>query len=89
MQWLVVMTTIGILKQNQIYGTVRKGAQDRPPRIVSKRDRPMVLVTPVPTELQSDRSDILTAWREWHRNGKNPPDEFPEVWNLRSRANGL
>lgn len=56
------------------------------PVMVSKRGRPMVLLAPLPTELQTDRPDILTAWQAWQSREKKLPDDFPEVWNLRSRA---
>ena len=84
------MNTVGIFEAKTKFtalceDVVRTGL----PVIVSKRGRPMVLLAPVPAELQTDRPDILTAWQEWQewqRHGKNPPDEFPEVWKARSRA---
>lgn len=51
--------------------------------IVSKRGQPMVMVAPVPSSLQSDRPDILSAWREWTRAHGDGETEFPEVWKLR------
>jgi antitoxin (DNA-binding transcriptional repressor) of toxin-antitoxin stability system len=53
--------------------------------VVSKRGHPMVMLTPVPTNLQSDRPDILTAWREWNESGTVRGADFPEVWKLRAR----
>jgi prevent-host-death family protein len=56
------------------------------PVVVSKRGRPMVMVTTVPAELQTGRPDILTAWKEWAAHEKNLLGEFPEVWSFRSDA---
>jgi prevent-host-death family protein len=54
--------------------------------VVSKRGHPMVMLTPVPANLQSDRSDILTAWREWNESDRARGADFPEVWKLRGRG---
>jgi len=54
--------------------------------VVSKRGRPIVLVAPVPSGLQSKRPDILTAWREWTGAKGREETEFPEVWKLRGRT---
>lgn len=81
------MNTVGIFEaKTKFTALCEEVVKTGLPVMVRKRGRPMVLVTPVPAELQTDRPDILTAWREWPIHEKNSPDEFPEVWNLRSRA---
>jgi hypothetical protein len=43
----------------------------------------MVVLAPVPAEMQSSRPDILTAWQEWPKGVQDT--DFPEVWKLRRR----
>ncbi len=52
--------------------------------VVSKRGKPMVMVTPIPPHLGSERPDILTAWREWNELKGSIKGDFPEVWKSRS-----
>ena len=54
--------------------------------VVSKRGRPIVLVAPIPSSLQSKRPDILTAWQEWTEAKGREEKEFPEVWKFRGRT---
>lgn len=56
------------------------------PTMVSKRGKPLVLVTPVLTERNSERQGILSSWLEWendHPRDEGEPD-FPDVGHLRS-----
>ena len=81
------MNTVGIFEAKTKFTAfceevVRTGR----PMVVSKRGRPMVLLAPVPAEMQTRRPDILTAWQKWNREERHAPDDFPEVWKLRSRA---
>jgi prevent-host-death family protein len=81
------MNTVGIFEAKTKFTSLCEDVvKSGLPVMVSKRGRPIVLVTPVPAELQTDRPDILNAWQKWHSHAKNPQDEFPEVWKLRSRA---
>lgn len=56
------------------------------PTMVSKRGKPLVLVTPVPSETTADREDILCAWSRWEKSHPGDEDEpdFPDVISLRS-----
>jgi prevent-host-death family protein len=53
--------------------------------VVSKRGHPMVMLTPVLANQQSDRPEILTAWREWSESDSVRGADFAEVWKLRAR----
>lgn len=56
------------------------------PTLVSKRGRPLVMVTPVPAETCAAREDILAAWTSWEKARAGDLDEadFPDVVVLRS-----
>lgn len=56
------------------------------PTMVSKRGKPLVLVSPVPSETASDREDILSAWSRWEKAHPGGGDEtdFPDVISMRS-----
>jgi len=56
------------------------------PVIVSKRGQPIVQVAPLPASMQSERKDVLTAWREWADEHADEGVDFPEVWVLRSKS---
>lgn len=59
------------------------------PTMVSKRGKPLVLVTPIPPNKDGEREGILSAWMKWEKN--HPSDEgeedFPDVRKLRSSPN--
>ena len=81
------MNTVGIFEaKTKLTVMCEEIARTGLPVMVSKRGRPMVLITPVPAALQSTRPDILTAWQEWSDHEEDSLEEFPEVWNLRSLA---
>lgn len=81
------MKTIGIFEAKTRFTAlcdevIRTGQ----PTMVSKRGKPLVLVTPVPAETSADREDILSAWSRWERShpgGDDEPD-FPDVSSMRS-----
>lgn len=53
--------------------------------LVSKRGKPLVLLTPAPAEATGDRDDILTAWEQWEESHPGTGDEpdFPDVREMR------
>jgi len=81
------MKKIGIFEAKTHFTSVcDEVARTGQPTLVSKRGKPLVLVTPVPPESGSDREDILTAWSRWeesHPAGGDEPD-FPDIEQLRS-----
>jgi prevent-host-death family protein len=88
--WLVgFMQTVGIFEaKTKFTGLCEQVASSGQSVVVSKRGRPMVMLAPVPPNLQSERPDILTAWREWSASDEGLEEEFPEVWKFRGRTKG-
>lgn len=81
------MNTVGIFEaKTKFTALCEEVLKTGLPVLVSKRGRPMVLLAPVPAELQTTRPDILTAWQEWKSEEGHAPEDFPEVWKLRSRS---
>jgi len=88
--WFVFsMKVIGIFEAKTHFTTLcddvmRTGT----PTLVSKRGKPWVMVTPVPTELSQQRQGILTSWMDWQKNHPTVDDEpdFPDVRQMRSAA---
>lgn len=63
------------------------------PALVSKRGRPLVMLSPAPTSIDQARENILTEWTQWdadHPETDSEPD-FPDVRKMRgtSKANPL
>jgi antitoxin (DNA-binding transcriptional repressor) of toxin-antitoxin stability system len=80
------MRKIGIFeaktKFSSLCEAISKGGQ---PVVVEKRDRPMVMIAPVPPTEEQTREDILTAWQQWnHEHPEGDTNDFPEVWKMRS-----
>ena len=84
--WLVgFMDAIGIFEAKTKFTSIcEKVVRTGQAVVVSKRGRPMVMVTPIPSHLGSERPDILTAWREWKDSNGLLTGDFPEVWKSRS-----
>ena len=79
------MKTIGIFEAKTHFTAlcdevVRTGQ----PTMVSKRGKPLVLVTPVPSSLATSREGIHSAWRRWQKEHGEGEGDFPDVWELRS-----
>ena len=56
------------------------------PTLVTKRGKPLVLVTPVPSKERDEREGIFSAWMKWEKDHPDPergPD-FPDVRQFRS-----
>ena len=81
------MKSVGIFEAKTHFPALCAGvAASGTPVLVSKRGRPLVVISPVREGLAGERADIHTAWRTWkaeHREGKG---EFPEVWRHRRRS---
>jgi prevent-host-death family protein len=78
------MTTVGIFEAKTKFTSLcERVVKSGDVILVSKRGRPMVLLSPVPANYQSKRADILTAWREWSKSAGKMDTDFPEVWKLR------
>lgn len=54
------------------------------PVTVSRRGKPLVVISPVPPENQAEREDIITAMTRWHAEAGTTGDDFPDVWEERS-----
>lgn len=84
--WLVgCMNAIGIFEAKTKFTAIcEEVARSGRAVVVSKRGKPLVMVTPVPVALQSGRSDILTSWRDWKRTKEAGKEDFPDVSRLRA-----
>lgn len=58
------------------------------PTLVQKRGQPLVMVSPAPAGLGTDRADILSDLREWEANHGQGRGDFPEVWKMRGMVSG-
>ena len=54
------------------------------PVMISRRGKPLVVISPVPTESQSEREDIVTATSRWQAEPGAEDVDFPDVWEERS-----
>jgi antitoxin (DNA-binding transcriptional repressor) of toxin-antitoxin stability system len=83
--WLIhVMRRIGIFEaKTKFTALCEEVVRTGEATMVSKRGKPMVLVTPVPPSLASPREDIVSACRRWERDRGAGEGDFPEVWELR------
>jgi len=86
---VVFMKTFGIFEAKTHFTSlcdevVRSGQ----PALVSKRGKPLVMVTPVPAEIVGSGHDILAAWEQWEADhpvdGEEP--DFPDVRAMRGEA---
>jgi len=59
---------------------VRSGSPVR----VSRRGKPLVVVSPAKESIASNGGGILDQWREWAAAHPEPAEsDFPEVWTMR------
>lgn len=80
------MRTVGIFEaKTRFTALCEEVIRSGEPTLVSKRGRPLVMVTPVPEETGPAREDILAAWTRWEETRADDLDEadFPEVGQLR------
>lgn len=56
------------------------------PVTVSRRGKPLVVISPVPAESQSEREDIVAATARWQAASGAEDEDFPDVWEERSSA---
>ncbi|MFT6182130.1 MAG: prevent-host-death family protein [Akkermansiaceae bacterium] len=54
------------------------------PVTVSRRGKPLVVISPVPPEADSEREDIISAMERWRADAGESDDDFPDVWEERS-----
>jgi prevent-host-death family protein len=52
--------------------------------VISKRGRPLVVISRADGVFADGRDDILTAWEKWKHRGTSAKGDFPEVWKMRS-----
>jgi prevent-host-death family protein len=80
------MNTVGIFEAKTKFTSLcEQVAKTGDSIVVSKRGHPMVVLSPVPRNLQSKRPDILKAWLAWKEKNGTEDAEFPEVWKLRGK----
>lgn len=81
------METIGIFEaKTKFTALCERVVKNGQPLVVSKRGRPMVMLAPLPISLQTERPDVLTAWRKWREPEAGA--EFPEVRQFRGWNKG-
>ncbi|MGJ8696593.1 MAG: type II toxin-antitoxin system Phd/YefM family antitoxin [Verrucomicrobiaceae bacterium] len=56
------------------------------PVTISRRGKALVVISPVPTESQSEREDIVAATSRWQAESEAEDADFPDVWEERSSA---
>lgn len=59
---------------------VRSGA----PVVVSRRGKPLVMISPVTPAARKEEGGIADEWAAWDQaHPERSDDDFPEVWKLR------
>jgi antitoxin (DNA-binding transcriptional repressor) of toxin-antitoxin stability system len=83
--WLVqLMKTLGIFEAKTKFAALcEEVARTGLPTLVQKRGRPLVLVTPPPIGLKSERPDIIASLNDWNQSHGRERGDFPPVWELR------
>jgi len=56
------------------------------PVTVSRRGKPLVVISPIPVEDQSEREDIVSATARWQDASGADDTDFPDVWEERSSS---
>lgn len=56
------------------------------PVTISRRGKPLVVISPVPAGSQTEREDILAATAHWQAASSPQDDDFPDVWEERSAS---
>lgn len=84
------MKTIGIFEAKTHFTAlcdeVRRTGE---PTMVSKRGKPLVMVTPVLPAKTNDRQGILSSWMKWENDHPmiDGESDFPDVRQFRSATN--
>jgi prevent-host-death family protein len=58
------------------------------PVTVSRRGKPLVVISPIPPQDQADREDIITAIKNWQSTAGKDDHDFPDVWKERNASAG-
>ena len=85
--WLnkIVKTVESFDAKTHFTGLCQQVAETGSPIIVSRRGRPLVMISPVPSHIDQRREDILSSWQTWDReHGREERGEFPDVWKIRN-----
>lgn len=85
----ITMKTVGTFDaKTHFTGLCQQVAETGSPIIVSRRGRPLVMISPVPSHIDQKREDILSSWQSWEReHGRDERGEFPDVWKMRNSRN--
>ncbi len=79
------MKSVGIFEAKiRFSGICDEIAKSGIPMAVSRRGQPLVVISPVPTEILSGREDIITEVARWQAVAGNDGDDFPDVWEERT-----
>lgn len=84
--WLsLCVKTIGIFEaKTKLPSVCAEVAGTGEPVLVSRRGKPLVMISPPPPPLVNEKPDVHTAWKEWTaRHGDTGGDDFPEVGQMR------
>ena len=87
-RWLIqVMKSVGIFEAKTHFpGICDEIVASGTPVTISRRGKPLVVISPVPAESQTEREDILAATARWQTTSSAEEDDFPDVWKERSSS---
>ncbi|TVP77511.1 MAG: type II toxin-antitoxin system Phd/YefM family antitoxin [Puniceicoccaceae bacterium] len=79
------MESIGIFEaKTKFPGICNQVVRSGSPVLVSRRGKPLVVISPVPAAVRQERGGIADDWAAWAQaHTQSGDDEFPEVWKLR------
>jgi len=83
------MKWIGIFEaKTRLPGICDEVVASGTPVTVSRRGKPLVVISPIPPQDQADRLDIITAMKSWQSTAGMDGHDFPDVWEERSASAG-
>jgi prevent-host-death family protein len=79
------MEDIGIFEaKTKFPGVCDQVVRSGLPVVVSRRGKPLVVISPVTPEARQESRGILDDWTAWEQaHPESGDDDFPEVWKLR------
>jgi prevent-host-death family protein len=87
-RWFIqAMKSVGIFEAKTHFpGICDEIVASGTPITISRRGKPLVVISPVPAESQSEREDILAATARWQADAGTDGGDFPDVWEERSSS---